>query len=327
MAARPLALVREPVACPQESCPLEQVVVSPGRCLPSSISPSRLQAALAGALPVVSVGCLDSVELGVSSNHVLVPVGLPVGGVALSNNLDANNLVEWARDLSPAHPVDFKGRRLDRWDSPTLEATVAKSQVVVDEAVELAYLGDPSASSWEEARWDWTQAQWLSAAVDVGTLSQGVPSPNMQSVEVQSGQDDVLGMLHSVTPSGVPRPLVDGLASPVRGFISEVEANLQTPILGASACRKCRVLRAIPPDFKPRRSDRVALDRRCGSSALQKAQCNLAKKMGIVEDEGKISDQDLQRYLDAFNRGLSSSEVGALALLFSIQVGGESGDS
>jgi hypothetical protein len=71
----------------------------------------------------------------------------------------------------------------------------------------------------------------------------------------------------------------------------------------------------------------VALDRRCGSSALQKAQCNLAKKMGIVEEEGKISDQDLQRYLDAFNRGLSSSEVGALALLFSIQVGGVSGDS
>jgi hypothetical protein len=83
----------------------------------------------------------------------------------------------------------------------------------------------------------------------------------------------------------------------------------------------------MPPDFKPRRSSRIALDKRTGSSALRKAQGNLMKKMGIVEEEGTVSDEDLQHYIDVFNSPLSTDEVAALARLLHVEVDGEALES
>jgi hypothetical protein len=82
----------------------------------------------------------------------------------------------------------------------------------------------------------------------------------------------------------------------------------------------------MPPDFKPRRSSRIALDKRTGSSALRKAQGNLMKKMGIVE-EGTVSDEDLQHYIGVFNSSLSTDEVAALARLLHVEVDGEALES
>ena len=65
------------------------------------------------------------------------------------------------------------------------------------------------------------------------------------------------------------------------------------------------------------------MGKRQGAMALQKAQCNLMRKMGLVDaDSVAVSDEDLERYFDSFKRVKSDVEVGALALLFNIQISG-----
>ena len=109
----------------------------------------------------------------------------------------------------------------------------------------------------------------------------------------------------------------------VDAFLAAMARSPCTPILSASACSRRRKLKPAAPDFKPRRSVRLALDRRPGSSALQKAQGNLMKKMGVVEEEASISEEELQHYIEVFSRPLTPSELAALAMLFNLSAAEE----
>ncbi|CAM0873871.1 unnamed protein product [Alopecurus aequalis] len=106
----------------------------------------------------------------------------------------------------------------------------------------------------------------------------------------------------------------------VRSFVEMMAGTPRTPILSAGTVLRRRNLKVVPPSFKPRRSARLAKDKRPGSTAPQKAQGNLMRKMGLVADDAVVSDEDLKYYVEAFNKPLSSSEIRALAMLFNITV-------
>lgn len=90
-------------------------------------------------------------------------------------------------------------------------------------------------------------------------------------------------------------------------------AAVQTPtapILPTPAARRRRL--ELPPNFTPRRSDRIAkADRGLGSEA--KAKRVLLKHMGIITQDEAVSDEALERYNKLFERPQAGDIVQAFA--------------
>ncbi|KAM0823401.1 hypothetical protein ACQ4PT_070893 [Festuca glaucescens] len=185
-------------------------------------SPVDLQVALVVEKP--AEGALVEVEFINKINHAPGPNLWASPGILYANGAEVGPstlispqvLTHEPVDPLVLHPVDFKGRRLDRWCSPTRGVMVRAAGVVVDEAFESVLLGDPGADSWV-----WTQpGSGLAAevnsdlhlgtvdsrarSVDLGNL--GLPIIDLVDLENAWTVEEVWNVIKSMPADKAPGP-------------------------------------------------------------------------------------------------------------------------
>jgi hypothetical protein len=85
------------------------------------------------------------------------------------------------------------------------------------------------------------------------------------------------------------------------------------PAASAPARRK----RTLPPDFIPRRSERLRnKDDGTNKGPYHKAQCVLAKRLGFAAEEETVTQEALDQYMKLFNKPLAPQHLRAIAALF-----------
>jgi hypothetical protein len=75
--------------------------------------------------------------------------------------------------------------------------------------------------------------------------------------------------------------------------------------------------KTIPQDFTPRRSERL-IKKGDGKSKgpYHNAQCVLAKRLGLTQEDEEVTDDALEQYLKLFNKPLAPQHLRAIAALF-----------
>lgn len=100
-----------------------------------------------------------------------------------------------------------------------------------------------------------------------------------------------------------------------QGLCLSPEASILGPRPTASA--PVRRKKTIPQDFTPRRSERL-IKKGDGKSKgpYHNAQCVLAKRLGLTQEDEEVTDDALEQYLKLFNKPLAPQHLRAIAALF-----------
>jgi hypothetical protein len=78
-----------------------------------------------------------------------------------------------------------------------------------------------------------------------------------------------------------------------------------------------RKKKTLPPDFMPRRSERLLKkDAGTNKGPYHKAQCVLTKRLGFATAEETVSQEALDQYLELFTKPLAPQHLRAIATLF-----------
>ena len=100
----------------------------------------------------------------------------------------------------------------------------------------------------------------------------------------------------------------EGHGAPLPGFLDSISSAVQPVLPTPSRRGQC----AVPPNFTPRRSIRIAKSDR-GLDSETKAKRVLLLRLGLLKDDESVSDAILDRYYKLFERPLATEVVCAFA--------------
>jgi hypothetical protein len=128
--------------------------------------------------------------------------------------------------------------------------------------------------------------------------------PDPRPASPQAAKDD----------ASIPGPLTASAT-----LAAELGRTPAPSILGQrpSATAPARRKKSLPPDFTPRRSERIRrLDDGTNKGPIARAQTVLVKRLGLVRGEETITKEAMDEYLALFKKPLARQHVRAIAALF-----------